>query len=784
MNAGTPSRATSRFTLRTGPLLAALFLLPSPGQAQERLPATLTTDLQALLHQAPNPVCTQLTLDNPVLKHGRFSTDMAGPDWPDSGMRLDIQPAGQRSFCTGGGLAVSYAGSGQMPYADCLRFLCASLETSASVREALLQALQAQQTSQRPAKLVSPGATLGWWLLSASLLLALAALAAWRLRPLSTQIGQTAPPVLLASAFAVAAGGIIDLAWQTSFAPAAWLILLPIALGAVWSAARRRGKATLWIAAISGVGLLLRWLWPWLPVNWYLDLSGPTGAHPVFMRRPGGMADLLVLLDNLLPVSGDTPFLFSVLASSFGSLLLCLALLPSKTDSKSMRNGTLTTSAVILSLFLAMDPLQLTLATSGAPHPLAFLAFATALYWLKAATLPSTAGWRPLLKLAAALYCVALVGWTRPEMAWYPLLLPLLVWLASHHNDGPSPHLKPVTLVWYAGGVFLATVAGLVPWMAREHGYTHAAPDAAVWTQWAKSLIPPFFPASWLPISQNDLNPVATQIPYTVFFGLFLAGAWRFRRLHWWLLPLAYIALLVPRAWTPFHKLFLVGPVQTWRYDILQGPLLLYVLALGAAFGIHWARQRWLGGATRIWKAAVLGLAALLLVSFAIQHPLPNGTLAAHSPLPFQQEYRFLRQNLDSLPQNATVLVPWLHGWEEDPPHDIDALLAHPNTLLAWQRPDITWTLWAPQQTQVPPERPLYFFRSAFCHLNLDQPEGPVPEPALNRFKALQRQCQAQPAATEWNPVTAQTLPVSPTGGSLQLSGKQVVLQMYRWVER
>ena len=321
-------------------------------------------------------------------------------------------------------------------------------------------------------------------------------------------------------------------------------------------------------------------------------------------------------------------------------------------------------------------------------------------------------------------------------------------------------------------------LAGLLPWFSREQGYAGTSVDTQVLATWATSLLPPFLP-QWLhPWSPSGFNPLGCQGLFSVLFLAFVIGTLHYRR--WALLCLmpAYVLLLVPRLWTPFHQLFLVGPLPTWRYDILLNPLMLLMLASGAGFLWTYLGALWQRADRFIYKGGLVLATALLFGAGLLQHPLLNGELANMPRLAFQREFQFLRENLKAVPPGATIVVPWLPGWEEAPAHDIDVALSVPNAILAYERPDIRWTVMPPEATSLPSQRPLFWFHNSVCSLDLQHPNGTFPPPAQRRFSLLLDQCAAfrDSPALRW--VDQQTLSVGPWGGVLQVLDSQISLAL------
>lgn len=774
----------TRPLLAAWPLLLLLLALPAMalGQPSVATGQSIQPALQPQITQAlrgSSLACQPLETEDLAARHGRLSFTLHTLQQDARSVRVDLQPGTSPAFCWGGNLALSYVGPARLDAASCLLQLCQSLDRNAALAQSVHSAIQQQSSGQPPLAAGAAGFPWGWVLLT----LALLSLAGWgTLRLVNRRLFTYSTPVLLAVALLLTLSAFLDLTWETSWSALPWLLLPLLAVATVVHALRWHGRKTLLLLAVTAGSLTLRCLWDWLPVNWYYDFTGPAGASDVFLRREGGTSLLFRLLSDWMPLSAGSFFVASAVASALGASLMALAMIPCRPANAS-RKPVAPGFWLVWALLLAIDPLQLVLGASGAVHTWALLAFGTGFYWFQ--VVRSRPARHPAIALTLALTSAALVGWTRPELSWYILAYPVLSYLASwlgpqaaENPAPPSVGLPTPSVTLQTALLLVALASTLLPALSKEHGYATSSVDFQVLAAWAHSLLPPFLPSPWLILGDFDFNPVATQTLFSVLFLAFLAGCWLSQRRKCLLLLPVMALLTLPRLFTPFHKFMLAGPLPTWRYDILLNPMLLLTLAIGAAFLTQVLLRLWHRWPHLAPRGLLAAAATLLLASGAFQHPLLNGSLAAQPPLPFQAEYHFLMRNLPNVPPGATLVAPWIHGWEQDSPHDIDAVLATPHSLLAFQRPDIHWVTLDPQTHSLPPARPLFWFENAFCGLDLAHPHGPYPASAAEQFAALQAHCRLlhSDPALRW--VDEQQQTVSPTGGVLQLPASSILLRL------
>ncbi len=495
-----------------------------------------------------------------------------------------------------------------------------------------------------------------------------------------------------------------------------WLLLVPLVSLTLWRVASEGPTTVRWPPWLIGaVALALRSRSPHVPANWYADLTGPAGVQPpVFLRRAEGYAGFFHLLSRAFTVTPSLIFAWSVFCSTAAVVVACSALL--RRADRAAR-PTWRFAALTWGVLLAVDVRLVYLGASDAPHNVAFLAFALALWWYGEAT--DREARAPWLAFAAAGLSATLVGATRPELALSALAVPLLLppLAPAARNRRVLPAL-----------VLLAAVLGpLWMWFDQDLGMSLHPVTAHHVRAWLAGLAPPLV---MLAVTYSIAAAVGRREPSLA-------------------LPLvAYVALAVPRIATDFYLGSIVvgarSVVASFRYDAVLTPVLLLSVALSAGALCELALSLRHRFARPLAALAVVALVAAFSRRWTDLNTDGTGRFPV-DPTPYQVEYVFLRRALSAVPRGATVVAVWVDHF---PSHrlDPDTGLAWPATLLAFARPDLHFVT-------VDPDRPApvvagqWFFRGAMCSIDPEpvRSDAPPEDVAyIGRFTGLCRELDAR----------------------------------------
>jgi hypothetical protein len=536
--------------------------------------------------------------------------------------------------------------------------------------------------SRRPARSTTPVALLA--------VLVVALLARWRWpsrRSLLTPLA-----VLLATA---AAGPCLQSVWCHPATSLAWLSLYALSGFAIVLIARHGSRSlAVWLALV-GASALLRWLHPDVTGSWYVDYVEPDGSATVAYRHlEGGLTGLLTQMPFLAP---ERIFDLSRMSSSLSVGFLGWSVWRGR---NSVFAAWPASTWWIWGVLLVIDQTSIYLGCSDAHHVFALVAFSLGfLFCVETPNRNTTLQWLCLLGLALA---TALVGLTRLELALSPVVyLTMLLTARRYPTDAVE---RPV---WYAIAAGMGVTVLTLGWtraLGQVRSFHASSVDdllAGVITQSPNHVqLPPLF---------VDAGSMVLAVLFLLF--LFHAARRSNRRLLW--VFLAYAALILPKMIGGFHGAVVGGFGDEQRYHIILIPTLLLLVAGGAALVVRWTAALLHSRPRRL--LVVTGLAASwIVVLVAIESHAPT------MPLAHQAEFRFLRQNLHALPLGATVIAVWLKELHDG--RDVDNQLALGHALLVHARPDISWRLVSPDEPMLPKERPLFYYRSAGCSLDPDQP--------------------------------------------------------------
>ena len=504
-----------------------------------------------------------------------------------------------------------------------------------------------------------------------------------------------------------------------------WLVTLPWALLFVAGAtaigsARADRRAVLAAAGTTVLACLVRVRLEPVPANWYVDYVHADS----YLRRPGGIGQLLEALWQIVPPSSTAVFGLHLAAGVGGIALLTLAGLR---DASDPRKVSFTPEVALLwGGFLALDPLIARVAMTDAPHNMGLLALGVA-----AACYVESRRRPHLLWPVGVLLGSVLVGQSRIELLHMPLWLPLL--FEPRHRDDEGPWSRPEVA---------ATVLGIAVAAMVHLARLHLASDLA-------------FPSlshglAWL--GARTAYATAGWVNGGVLLLLLPLAAWGL----WQRQPRALAIALSPWLLSVAGLVSDVGRAP-WAHNpaVARYELVIYAaMGLGAAHGVlvlqRACRAASLGPTTR--RLVSYGVAGLLLwagrpsptapdalteifpdLGPAIQRPLPK--MSPDQRMPFQAEYLFLAEALHHLPPGATVLVPWQ-------PHNgsasFNVSLAIPHLLLQVDRTDVRWVA-VGERCDVTARPGDYLFRNSLLDISEPGLVALGQERGIESLRALRR---------------------------------------------
>jgi hypothetical protein len=468
-----------------------------------------------------------------------------------------------------------------------------------------------------------------------------------------------------------------------------------LALVLVWSAAflLRRGwrRDPRWLGlvlAAFALALAVRALVEPTMLTWYSDTLPPLGVATWERFGPGGYL-YQELLRALLPWNDSTLFRAN---GALGALAVPLFVLVLRE-----RRVPLVVAAACAVLF-AFAPLHVRVSTSPREHVLASTATILLLFaWLRGHRL------RDRLALAVALALIPVVALVRPD-SWVQLVaVPLWTLLRDSEERDGSPRWLAALFwaIWAAVGVFVY-IAVVVP----SH---HPRPQ---------------------PLAQ--VSALEGTLPQYVYLAV---------RSPWWWSPVALIFALPGAVVIARRRPRLLAGIgiflfcafgltgRTMEHDQLTGahyflttiPMMLVL----PAYGLLWLRER-----VRIpaWSAlALLAIATLLPALPAYRYRYT-----------FQDEYRFLRRALATLPDGCSVVqLPVRHlRFDRDPDCCLDVARS-PLTLAYPRLRFVTLDSDDPDVPSQPDPGCTAFYRGAACSLK-DTVEGRAHHAAAARYFAEQ----------------------------------------------
>lgn len=471
-------------------------------------------------------------------------------------------------------------------------------------------------------------------------------------------------------------------------------------------ATQRLGRASVipWTAAL--VAAATRAAQPFLAANFYVDYVGPEGAQEVaFLGRTGGITGLYRALDTVVPVSSGLIFGVGIAASALATFLLVSA------AAGEVRAGSFSEVwgrrryqvAALLGCILAFDPVLVSLGASDAPHNLGFLLFALAVaaYHSRrpAGSRRSRFPWLPLASLALG---GALLGFLRPELAPFVILVPFL------GNRGAA---RSARASWVAlPALVTGALAGMLAALSNSPAVSQAAWSGLTLERagaWLEGLLPAY-------VHPDPNGLLSDHLGIAVLMALLLtAGLVRALRRSPKSAALAIAAYAVvnaSRLGSDFVGGALQGDLALLRYDILYVPVFGYLAATGAVGlteAIAWAVARRRPQMQRSTRAVTVGLIAAATVVTGV-----NGLRQTYPEPPFARELQCLRQALPALPAGSTIVAHRTHmltGLTENE-------LALPHPLLLFDRPDIRWVVLRSEEAlPAKPGDPVYYFARATC---------------------------------------------------------------------
>jgi len=737
--------------------------------------------LESVISEIRSPA-GPLTIDEYRHEEGRLRIVLKG-EGPGRTLTLFLTKGRGRSFCSGGDIEVTYSGSGEAAMLTSLGALCQALDASPALQEGVASLL-----ARPPERGGGPSSERSPWPGTMALMLGLMALGAGLVRRMPVGHGRQATSQLLVGAgVALTAGWLMDFGWGSWLAPVPWLVLFAAACVLLAMQVRRMGAAGIALAVLAVVAVGIRLAWEWLPANWYYDFWAPAdlasgagnGQGAPLLRRDGGSAGTFALLGMVLPVTSSWFFVASGVASGIGAVLAGAALW--RPGSAERRGVFERWGWLIWGGLLAVDPMQVVLGASGTVHTWGLLSFGAGLYcygrWHEATVGEAKdaamggAAW-----LLVAMLLGAVTGWTRPELAWFPLAWPLLI---QATRPGPVPWREMLRTLPF---MVLVAAAGSLPWLGRERGVEIQGLEAGAVGKWLASLIPPFLPFDYGHLGIEHVHPQGSIKAFTLFLCAATVSIYRQRRFGFVFIPALFVIMTFPRLFTPFYKAFFVSHITNLRYDIILG--LFWPLAVAIGVGAVVDAGVWLWRRSPDWRVRwVTVAAAVLLIWMAVdEHRLFNGKLAAQRPVAFQAEFRFLRQNLGLVPKGETLVVPWHHGWEGERAGDLDHMLSHPNVMLLFDRPDLDWQVIHAHDSALPRSDDWYWYAGSVCGLDVGRASGEVPGEARERFRRLVELCREMEEEPQLVWLSRERVSVTPLSRMIPERGSSLGLGLARVV--
>jgi hypothetical protein len=406
----------------------------------------------------------------------------------------------------------------------------------------------------------------------------------------------------------------------------------------------RDGRLTTAAALFAG-SLILRWLVPWVPANFYDDLATPFPSYRFDEGYQNPFYDCLWWFTR----NPRAPFIANVILGSLVPPLLYLAL---RADGP-LRNGDrdkATWMALPFAATVAALPLYVRLSASEAPAISALFCFAAGAFLFRRAI--TVGGWLPHLGFAVAAW---MVGAIRRELALGPIIY---AFFAVHLNGRKAfAGAKARSLALLLAAIFLGVT------------FTHLAlaghPNAIVELELPQILV-------WLRGVPRALLMREWMVPTLLQLGLLVFALdalvrWKPQRLLAY--PAGLLLLTFPYALNSAFAGAVGEPLVNWAFSRYALIWYLWPTAF-AVWGLErgWDGLRHLPGwvAVPLAVGVTVGLWWNVLPAYRILHP-------------YQAEFLFLGR---SLPIDGDA-PPLLVGWQKNAGYDFCESLAMPYFALA-----------------------------------------------------------------------------------------------------
>jgi len=383
-------------------------------------------------------------------------------------------------------------------------------------------------------------------------------------------------------------------AWLQPGAAIPWFSLVALVAVTVWRMADEDSRVLRRFLILTAVALVVRWLAPWLPANWYVDYHAVTpDAQPPVMHFTGGMAYWPAFLSQWVSVTPGFVFIVSAACSAVSAGMLAATL--SRHCGDGPGKWPRYTYAVF-GIVLCFDWVMVWLGASDAPHNIALLAFSLGFYWyaemIRTADEPaspsSPIGTRLINNLAplVILLCSALVGLTRPELLLWPLAY---VFMVQRKKEGQR------TTDWLRGHllVLVPIVLGIaLAFLTGSHGRileaitVHRSAGGA-------GFLEGLFTQSPLCVWLRPFFSYAAPLLFLFYLWL----CWRKKRLL--LLLGGYFILVLPKVLGGFGGAVVGELDPSDRYNIISVPLVLLMFSAGL---VHVAKTAWAWLKKRNWN--------------------------------------------------------------------------------------------------------------------------------------------------------------------------------------